>query len=113
MTLEPIDRAAASGSRHATSASAGSRPRRRSRIAPPTTYECGPSLASAGKRRVSSSRHDITQHADAFDFDLDGVAGIEQTDAETRPGQNHVSQQQRPDQATELEEESARETKLR
>src|SRR5207302_7469042 len=54
-------RAQASGSRQATSTSAGAVPRVRSRTAPPTTYACVGTSRRRGKRRRRSSRSVISR----------------------------------------------------
>src|SRR5438309_1957424 len=79
----------------------------RSRIAPPMTSVCGGSEASAGKRRSSSSRNMVAQHADAFDVHLDSVPRRKRSDSSRRAGENHITRLQRHDGGDELEEHGA------
>src|SRR4051794_7176285 len=109
MTLGEIDRAHDSGSLHATSTSAGSPPRRRSRIAPPTMKASGGSLAKPGKSRRSCSSNGIAQHADAFDLDFHRIAGRERPDARRRAGQDHVARLERHHGGDELDQKITRE----
>src|SRR5512142_1699330 len=109
MTRSRTAFAHASGSWQATSTSAGSMPRRRSRVAPPTIQLSGGSFESSGKRRSSSSRNMIAQRADPLDLDLDRIAGSERTDARRRAGEDHVAGHERHHGRDELDEHVARE----
>ena len=73
----------------------------------------GSSFASAGKRRVSSSRHCIREHADPLDLDLHDVAGLQRPDAGGRAGQDHVAGHEGHDRGDELEERRRGEDHLR
>src|ERR1041385_5774609 len=113
ITLRRSVFAQASGSRQATSTSAGCAPRRRSGTAPPTTYASGESLRNAGKSASSSSRNDIAQRADPLDLHFDDVAGRERPDARGRAGEDHVTRQHGHDRGDELDEDAAVEDHLR
>src|ERR1041385_3778906 len=107
ITRGEMARAQPSGSLQATSTSAGSPPRSRSRIAPPTMNASPGSLASAGKSARRSSRNGIAQHADAFDLDFDAIARVERPDARRRAGEDHIARLERHHRGDELEQHVA------
>src|SRR2546428_9730401 len=79
----------------------------RSRTAPPTASARGGSVASAGKRRSSSSRNMVAKRADPLDLHFHRVTLLQRADAGRRTGEDHVAGFQRHHRSDELEKYAA------